>query len=96
MDTKNENINIDPRELATRRARYVHERINKYSDLGPSTKDTRKCLRERAVTCSKLGCDDLAELYECKGDQFFEFVNSFDREATKVFKELRGGRPKGS
>lgn len=78
------------------RAKCLHDRINKYFDLACYMKDVRKCLRERAVTCWRMGDDDVAELHEYKGDDVFEFADFYGREATKAFKKVREDRAKES
>ena len=91
------NVKINPRELARRkRDKCLHERNNKYNDLARPMNDVRKWLRERSVTCWRIGDGNLAEWHEYKGDDFFEFVDFCEREATKTFKELRGDRSEES
>ena len=43
-----------------------------------------KWLRERAVDCWRLGDDGMVKWYEEKGDEFFDFADFREREATKA------------
>ena len=73
-----------------KRAKYLNERFNQYNDLARSTKDIRKWLRKSAVVYWRMDDDDMAECHEEKGDEFFDFADSYEGEAAKPLKVLSG------
>ena len=56
--------------------------------LGRATKETMNYLRGRGGTRWRRGDDDKAKWHEWKGDEFFDFVEFYKKEAAKGSTEL--------
>ena len=70
-------MKIDPKELEGRkRTRYLHERINEYSELARHEK-CEKITEIESYNVPELGDDDLAEWHEDKGDELSEFADFY-------------------
>lgn len=79
-----------------KKARYLHELINQYTDLARSMNDVTKSLRESAMMCWRMSDVDMAEWHEYKSNDFFEYADFYERGATKAFKEIQGDSSKES
>ena len=67
-----------------KKARYLNNHINQYNGLARTTKDIRKWLMRKAVTCWIRGDEDMAEWHEKISDEFFEYVKIFVRKPPRL------------
>lgn len=85
MDSGYEGRNNNQGKYAKKeRACFLVDRINQYNNLARVTKEVRNCLRDNPVTWWRMGDDDMKEWHEEKGDQVFDFVEFYEKEAARA------------